>query len=80
MINIPPTVAPVTDATSRLMPSWAKWVSDVYDVCFSITQSGTTAQRPTKMLWIGRRYFDTTLGYPIWYDGTNWVDATGATA
>ena len=24
-------------------------------------------------------YFDTTLGIPVWYDGTNWVDATGGT-
>lgn len=27
----------------------------------------------------GVRYFDTTIGKPIWSDGTNWVDATGAT-
>lgn len=24
-------------------------------------------------------YFDTTLGQPIWFDGSNWVDATGTT-
>ena len=24
-------------------------------------------------------FFDTTLGIPIWFDGTNWVDATGST-
>ena len=24
-------------------------------------------------------YFDTTLGIPIWYDGTNWVNAAGTT-
>ena len=40
--------------------------------------SGVTASRPTKLLFVGRRYFDTTLGKPVWYDGTNWVDATGA--
>ena len=41
--------------------------------------SGVTANRPTLELQIGQYYFDTTLGHPIWYDGTNWVDATGST-
>lgn len=39
--------------------------------------SSTTANRPTTSLKTGACYFDTTLGKPIWYDGTNWVDATG---
>ncbi|MHA7967691.1 glycosyl hydrolase family 28-related protein [Paenibacillus sp. CAU 1782] len=40
--------------------------------------SGTTAQRP---VWqtTGMNYFDTTLNKPIWWNGTNWVDATGTT-
>ena len=41
--------------------------------------SGDTASRPTIGLLVGQFYFDTTLGIPIWYDGTDWVDATGAT-
>ncbi|QQV89975.1 virion structural protein [Cellulophaga phage Ingeline_1] len=28
---------------------------------------------------IGDSHFDTALGYPIWYNGTNWVDSTGTT-
>jgi hypothetical protein len=39
----------------------------------------TTAQRPTVGLAAGANVFDTTLGKPIWYNGTGWVDATGAT-
>ena len=50
----------------------------------------TTANRPTKTMlgvvndtdWAGYLYFDTTLdadGKPIWWTGTAWVDATGAT-
>jgi hypothetical protein len=39
--------------------------------------NGITTARPITNLQIGQFYFDTTLGYPIWYDGTNWVDATG---
>jgi hypothetical protein len=43
----------------------------------NIPSSGATAGRPITFLVIGQFYFDTTLGIPIWYDGTNWVDATG---
>lgn len=41
-------------------------------------QSGLTANRPTA-LFVGQRYFDTTLNKPIWHNGTNWVDSAGAT-
>ncbi|MFW6122251.1 MAG: hypothetical protein ACOC80_15315 [Petrotogales bacterium] len=27
----------------------------------------------------GEMFFDTDLGQPIWYDGTDWVDAEGST-
>lgn len=39
---------------------------------------GSSSGRPTNAV-IGEAYFDTTLGKPIWFNGTNWVDATGAT-
>jgi len=39
---------------------------------------GTTANRPQKIGKIGQTYFDTTLKKPIWWNGTNWIDATGA--
>ncbi len=39
--------------------------------------SGTTAQRPTSP-YIGSMFFDTTLGQPIWWNGTAWVAATVA--
>lgn len=42
------------------------------------THGDTTANRPASPLTF-EFFFDTTLGIPIWYDGTNWVDATGAT-
>lgn len=41
-----------------------------------VWQSGDSASRPTDPI-VGQRYFDKTLGKPIWYNGTNWVDATG---
>lgn len=39
--------------------------------------SGSTSSRPVTPA-TGTYYFDTTLGQPIWYSGTGWVDATGA--
>ena len=42
-----------------------------------IPTSGATADRPTQDLQVGQFYFDTDLNLPIWYDGTNWIDAAG---
>lgn len=39
---------------------------------------GTTAARPTTVS-VGTMYLDTTLNKPIWWNGTVWIDATGAT-
>ncbi|MEK3987461.1 hypothetical protein MHB77_29450 [Paenibacillus sp. FSL K6-3166] len=43
------------------------------------TSYGTTAIRPTIGLYINKQYFDTTLGKPIWWNGTVWKDAAGTT-
>ena len=43
----------------------------------STPSAGTTTSRPSTALQVGQFYFDTSLGIPIWWDGTNWVDATG---
>lgn len=49
----------------------------------TVPNSGTTANRPvntsTPKLQTGLFYFDTTLGIPIWWNGTNWVNASGTT-
>lgn len=42
--------------------------------------SAVTGSRPTaSAAGVGAHMFDTTLGKPIWSDGTNWKDATGTT-
>jgi hypothetical protein len=43
----------------------------------TVPPSGTTANRPTERLQVGEYYFDTTIGRPIWYNGTNWINAAG---
>jgi len=42
-----------------------------------VPSSGTTADRPTERLMVGQYYFDTTVGLPIYWNGTNWIDAAG---
>jgi hypothetical protein len=47
----------------------------------TIPDAGTTANRPIDTgdikLQIGQYYFDTTIGRPIWWNGTNWINAAG---
>lgn len=54
---------------------------DGFNQAINVPLSGTTADRPIdnvqSPLPVGKFYFDTTLGYPIWYNGTDWVDAAG---
>ena len=37
-----------------------------------ISALGTTEQRPTENLVVGQQYFDTTLGVPVFWNGTEW--------
>ena len=67
------------DGLDGISRGWVSWLEKIGRYACSVSESGVTANRPTKNLWIGRPFFDTTLGKPVWYDGTNWVDATGAT-
>lgn len=76
-----PADTPLVDDKKALTVPWGQWFSLVQGTVLSVRQSGTTANRPTKVLWVGRPYFDTTLGIPIWVQSVNpavWIDATGA--
>lgn len=73
--------APIENVSGTLQT----WLNNITALGNALTQSGTTAQRPTKLLWPGRPYYDTSLaagaGKPIWYNSasaTKWRDATGA--
>lgn len=56
---------------------------DNFSQSIAIPDSGTTANRPINNvqtpLSVGQFYFDTTLGIPIWYNGTVWKNASGTT-
>lgn len=73
----------MVDKDGSPTPPWYRWTTIAGNVLTALTTSGTTAQRPASFLWIGRPYFDITLGIPIWYDqngSTGWCDATGTAA
>lgn len=77
----PHSVAPES-AKARPTTSWVTFFSNAYQLLDALSSSGTTAQRPTKFLFAGRTYFDTTLGKPIWILSVaagvgTWVDAAG---
>jgi hypothetical protein len=52
---------------------------DAFLVAISTPQNGTTANRPTQNLQIGQFYYDTTLGIPIYWNGTVWKNSSGTT-
>lgn len=65
-----------------LLPDNTTGAIDADDLRTIVTElatplNGTTAARPVVTL-VGTEYFDTTLGLPIWWDGADWVNATGA--
>ncbi len=78
LINQPPNSA--VDEGSQVSQGWATFFNTVFQILAAMTLSGTTAQRPTRFFWVGRPYFDTTLGLPIWYNGTIWIKADGTPA
>ena len=71
----------LTDNNGAPVPAWYRFFSNVAGTLTAITGSGTTAQRPTKLLFTGRQWYDTTLSIPIYYNaasGTGWRNAAGA--
>ena len=88
-ISIPPLNSrlPVDkDTNSARWPGpWGNWMSRAGNILLAVSESGTTANRPTKELYPGRMYFDTSLGAngkPIWVNKgmTGWVLADGTAA
>ncbi len=72
----------------RLTSQWAQYMSRVARVVEANEMNGATTARPTRDVYVGQSYFDSTLGKPIWAKTVvaasggltiTWVDATGAT-
>lgn len=61
-------------ATKRL-------INKICNLLPGMVVSGPTTNRPVLSANNpGAMYFDTTLGKPVWWNGTAWVDATGTSA
>lgn len=80
LINQPPQQGGVQSDDGQIVLGWANFFSAVFLLLTAMTQSGTTAKRPTSFLWTGRMYWDSTLGLPIFYKGPGWVKADGTAA
>lgn len=65
-------------------PTTGKWVEyikgkPVISGDMYVSKMGTTQERPANIINKGFQYFDTTINKPIYWDGSKWIDATGAT-
>mgnify|MGYP001560150811 FL=1 len=44
-----------------------------------VNLNGVTADRPiSSVATTGQQYFDTTIGRPIFWNGSNWIDGAGS--
>jgi hypothetical protein len=72
----------VVDENGNLEFAWLQWFSRAHAIITAGAQAGTTANRPTTGLWIGRRWFDQSLGKPVYVKEVRpaivWVDGSGA--
>jgi len=66
--------------TPEFDQNWIHYFAVISPIIASLADSGTTTVRPIKGLWIGRQFFDTTIGKPIYVKTLVpivWVDAAG---
>lgn len=79
-----PLKFPTMVLTDNSVPALQRLFNDLGNELSLITRAnnfpdaGPSAQRPQTTLVVGDRYFDVGLGKPIWWNGSQWVDATGA--
>jgi parallel beta-helix repeat protein len=64
----------VEPTSSYLIPPAKDYTNNLNIIRVSLIIFGITALRPTNPT-VGYKYFDTTLGKPVYWDGTQWVDS-----
>lgn len=84
-INPVPTTPQISDSKGILTPLYQAFIASIFNWLSPVGQSGPTSQRPTPgvntFMYIGRSYFDTTLGIPIFVRSLNptvWVNGAGS--
>lgn len=75
-MKAPPNLNPF-DRNGQPDDAWINWMMEVFRQG-KYQGKGLTAERPTDGLNDADWFFDTTLGKPIWYYSSGWIDATGA--
>lgn len=76
----PPPISVPFDVMGVPSREWEMWISDAYRHISANRGYNTTANRPINGMITGDVFFDTTLSQPVWWDGAQWVDATGSAA
>ena len=74
----PPPTGIQFDTGEQPSVEWVEWMrQELFPTVSCDNGYGITADRPVNGIKIGSRFFDTTIGKPIWYNGTGWIDAVG---
>ena len=59
--------------SNKIIPRKINRMKNMTYVTVPIIHSGATENRPTEHLVVGQMYFDTTLGAPVFWNGTEWI-------
>ena len=59
--------------SNKIMPRKVNRMKNMTYVTVPIIHSGATENRPTEHLVVGQMYFDTTVGAPVFWNGTEWI-------
>ena len=73
MWNFPPSAMTVDSppiAAGKPKQAWQDWFGQVTRLLFGLSQSGPGSERPQKELYVGRMYYDTGAGAPVWLRST----------
>ena len=64
---------PVLANGFKIKPRKINRMKNMTYVTVPIIHSGATENRPTEHLVVGQMYFDTTVGAPVFWNGTEWI-------
>jgi hypothetical protein len=71
---------PIRDNTIQWPVTWTNWFSQLWRLASTIGQHGTTAQRPTSNLFVGRQFFDDDLQQMLVWSGSAWIAEGGGSS
>ena len=60
-------------SSNYIQPRKVNRMKNMTYVTVPIIHSGATENRPTEHLVVGQMYFDTTVGAPVFWNGTEWI-------